>query len=384
MTPVNALFGKPAAVAASLALGALFLSAGWATLPTRHAAATVSYQLAAPMDGTPAASAAAPAATPIPVPVFLMQPDHATMRSGTGLLRPDGRVDITLFDPSDPRLIHGSEALLFNTEFRVLWLLATDEERARLWRGIEEVGRGLRTAMDGILESPEFTGEYRDALQEIGRMAIEEAWRAPSTRATYEEFLRSAEPMLHDTVGRDLKAIAMKQVEPLVWNLIGANVGMALDPFRSQSWDLGPVDQAVDAILREAREAGLVNRAARQLADSWQAKAFLKTFAGNVVDALAHQQRLRDVAGRMVNDPRLGAYLKPVSGPAGDLARLAPDLLFGVQAGADLNALAAHTFQGFLTGRGGPLIVMMSARQREDILTLDRYSPRILLHAVPQ
>lgn len=86
----------------------------------------------------------------------------------------------------------------------------------------------------------------------------------------------------------------------------------------------------------------------------------------------------------MVNDPRLGAYLKPVSGPASDLARLAPDLLFGVQAGADLNALAAHTFQGFLTGRGGPLIVMMSARQREDILTLDRYSPRILLHAVPQ
>lgn len=151
-------------------------------------------------------------------------------------MQPDGRVDITLFDPSDPRLIHGSEALMFNTEFRVLWLLATDEERARLWRGIEEVGRGLRTAMDGILESPEFTGEYRDALQEIGRMAIEEAWRAPSTRATYEEFLRSAEPMLHDIVGRDLKAIATKQVEPLVWNLIGANVGMALDPFRSQSW----------------------------------------------------------------------------------------------------------------------------------------------------
>ena len=376
MTSRNALFGRPATVAASLALGALFLSAGWSTLPTRHAAATVSYELAAPLDGMASGS--------LTLPVFLMQPDHSTLRCGTALLQRDGRVDITLFDPSDPRLIQGSEALLFNTEFRVLWLLATDEERTQLWRGFEEVGRGLRTAIDAILQSPEFTGEYHNELQEIGRMAIEEAWRAPSTRATYEDFMRSAEPMLQDTVGRDLKAIALKQAEPLVWNLIGANVGAVMDPFSSQSWDLSPVDQAIEAILREARERGLVQRAVQRLAESWQAKAFLKTFAGNVVDALAHQPRLREVAGRMVNDPRLGAYLKPVAGPAADLARLAPDLLFGVQAGADLNALAAHTFQGFLTGRGGPFIVLMGARQREEILRLDRYSPRILLHGVPQ
>lgn len=370
---VNVLFGRPASVIASLALAVLFLSAGRATLPTRAQPPSLSYRV--PESATPVAETPA-------LPVFLLQANHATLRSGTARIRADGAVDITLYDPSDPRLIQGSEAVLFNTDLRVLWLLATDEERTALRDGVQTVGRGLRDAIQTVLRSPEFTDEYRDELKDIGRQIIEEAWRAPATRAAYDELLRSTEPLLYEVAGREVKAIVVKQIEPMVWNLVSANMSVALDVFHSQPWDFSPVEHAMDAIQRDVRERGTLQRALQQVLDSWQAKAFLQTVAGTVMDAAAESPRLRDVAGRMINDPRLGAYFSPLSGPVADLARLAPDILFGVQPGADLNALAAFTFQGFITGRPGQFIVLMNPQQRADILRLDSFSPRPLLHSV--
>ncbi|MCW2249376.1 hypothetical protein M2352_005036 [Azospirillum fermentarium] len=373
MRIVNVLFGRPAAVIASLALAALFLSAGRATLPTRAQPPSLGYRV-------PETAAAVAEASGLPV--FLLQANHATLRSGTARIGAGGAVDITLYDPSDPRLIHGSEAVLFNTDLRVLWLLATDEERTALREGLQTVGRGLRDAVEAVLRSPEFTGAYRDELKDIGRQIIEDAWRAPATRAAYDEMIRSTEPLLHEAAGREVKAIVVKQIEPMVWNLISANMGVALDVFHSQPWDFSPVEHAMDAIQREVRERNVLQRALQQVLDSWQAKAFLQTVAGAVMDAAADNPRLRDVAGRMVNDPRLGTYFAPVSGPVADLARLAPNILFGVQPGVDLNALAAFTFQGFISGRPGQFIVLMSPQQREDILRLDSFSPRPLLHSV--
>ncbi|PWC31251.1 hypothetical protein [Azospirillum sp. TSO35-2] len=369
------MFSRTASVIASLALGGLFLAAGWATVPTRGASPTITFQVRDPGDIAPGGE---------PVPVFLMRSDRSTLRAGTAHGRPDGKIGVTLFDPADPRLIQSSEAVLLNADIRVLWLLASDEERAELWRGVQAVGRGLREAIDTVLASPEFVNDYRNDLTDIGRQAIEDAWRAPETRAAYDEFLRSAEPMLHDLIGRDLKGIVLKRVEPMIWDLIGANMGAMVDVFRSKPWDLSPIDQTIESIQREVRDRGVLEKTAQRLFESWQAKAFLQTFAGAVMDAVARDTRVRDVLGRLVTDPRLSASLTPLAKPVGELGRLAPNVLFGVHPHADLNAIAAYTFRGLLTGEGGQLIILMSAQQREAMLRLDQFAPRPLLHSVPQ
>ncbi|HYH37430.1 MAG TPA: hypothetical protein VD860_04345 [Azospirillum sp.] len=369
-TKFGVMFGRPAAMAASIGLSVLFLAAGWATLPTRNPPATWVYRLP-----DPGAAAAADA-----IPVFIMRPDRSTLRAGQANIKADGHIDVTLYDPSDPRLIEGSEGLLFNADLRVLWLMASEEERAQLQRGLEKLGRGLRDALDAVLRSPEFNEDYRGALTEIGRETIEAAWRDPRTKAAYEELLRSAEPVLREAVGRDLKAIVMKRAEPLLWEMVSANVGSLFSVFHAHQWDLTPVEQALDAIQRDVRERALIEKTAQRILDSWQAKDFLRTFAGNVVDAVARDTRLKDVLARLLTDQRLGPYLSAASQPAGELARMTPQVLFGVHPQTDLNALAAYTFRGFVTGRPGPLIILMSAQRREEILALDRQSPRPLLH----
>lgn len=364
------------AMAASLALAVLFLAAGWATLPTRGAPPTWVYRLPDPggilSDGEE-------------MPVFIMRPDRSTLRAGLARAKADGRIDVSLYDPSDPRLIQGSEGVLFNGDLRVLWLLASDAERKQLQAGLEALGHGFREAVDAVLGSPEFNDDYRNLLKDIGRETIEAAWHDPETRAAYDELLRSAEPVLRDVVGRDLKGIVLKRAEPLVWDMLSANVGTLLNVFQSSSsWDVSPLEQAMEAIQRDVRERGLIEKTGQRILDSWQAKAFVQTFAGNVVDAVARDGRIKDVLGRMLTDQRLSPYLTPLSKPAGELARLTPNVLFGVHPQSDLNAIAAYTFRGFVTGRPGQLIILMSAQHREEMLRLDRYSPRLLLHGAPQ
>ena len=374
---VNVMFGRPAAVLASLGLSILFLAAGWATLPTRSAPPTWTYRLQDPITD----AGAEPRGEA--VPVFIMRQDRSTLRAGLAHPQADGRIDVMLFDPGDPTLIQGSEALLFNADLRVLWLLASDAERAELWRGLDALGRGLRDAVDAVMRSPEFD-EYRTVLKDIGRETIEAAWRDPGTKTAYDELVRSADPVLREAVGRDLKAIVLKRAEPMLWDMLSANVGTLLNVFHTQQWDFAPLEGALEAIQRDVRERGLVEKTAQRILDSWQAKAFLQTFAGNVVDAVGRDPRLKEVLGRLFTDARLGPYMAPLSRPAGELARMTPSVLFGVHPHSDLNAIAAYIFRGFITGRPGQLIIMMSAQHREQMLRLDRYSPRPLLHSVSQ
>ena len=361
-------------MAASIGLSVLFLSAGWATLPTRNAPANWTYRLPEP-------GAVAEGET---LPVFIMRADRSTLRAGQARATADGRIDVTLYDPSDPRLIQGSEGVLFSADLRMLWALASEKERAQLQLSLENLGRGLRDAVDAVLHSPEFNNDYRTELKDIGRETIEAAWHDPATRAAYDELARSAEPVLREAVSRDLKAIVMKRAEPMLWDMLSANVGTMLNVFHAPAWDLTPVEQALEAIQRDVRERALVEKTAQRILDSWQAKAFLQTFAGNVVDALARDPRIKDVLGRLFTDQRLGPYLAPASKPAGELARLTPHVLFGVQPHSDLNAVAAYTFRGFVTGRPGQLIILMSAQQRTEMMRLDRFGPKPLLHgAIP-
>ena len=386
-------FGRKWAVAASLGLACLYLAAGQATLPRRDMPATWTYHL--PPDRVvkefPGLAGDLPvthpgradADGPLDLPVYIMRGDRATLRAGMARVDETGRFDISLYNPSDPQLIQGSEAVMFNADFRVLWLLAAEADRARLHDIFTELGFGVRDAIDAVLHSPEFISEYRPALKDISLSAVTTAWNHPSTRTAYEEFARAAEPILRDTVERDLRAIISKRAEPAVWEMLSANVGALMTLFMSPSWDTSPLEQALDDIQREIRDRGLLTKAATQLLESWQARDFIRIFSGNVMDSLAADPRTKDVLGRMVTDDRLAGYLGPAAVPAAKLGRRLPDVLFGIHPSTDLNAIAAYSFRSFLTGDANKLVILMSPQHRDEMLRLDRRAPRVLMHGAP-
>ncbi|AWK85720.1 hypothetical protein [Azospirillum thermophilum] len=362
--------------AASAGLLALFAAAGMAALPLRTATATWSFSPAVPMDRT-----LEPTVAGSGIPVLTLRPDRTTIRSGYARQEDDGRIRVTLYDPSDPLLARASEAVLFFADIRTLWMLATEAERSELRQGFDRLGAAMRQSADAILRSPEFTREYRPALQESARDAFDKAWRAPATRAAYDEMMRAAEPIVRDTAMREIRPLVMRRLDGLIWEILQANVGAVLDVFNARPWNTAPLEQALEAAMRDVREFGVLERMAGAIVETRQTKLFLQTFANGMMDALAADPRVEATVMRLVTDPRMGVHLAPVGQPVGELSRMAPRILFGVRADADLNALAAYAFHGFINGRTGPVVILMSPQQRDEMLRLDPRAPKLLVRS---
>lgn len=355
---------------------ALFAMAGIAALPLRGSLTSWTFALAVPEPVKP--EPVAPNAT---IPVLTLRPDRTTIRSGFAGVLSDGRIRVTLYDPGDPALAKASEAALFNADLRTLWMLATDAERSELRQGFSRLGAAVRQAADETLRSPEFNDEYRPMLQEVARTAVEKAWRMPTTVAAYEEMTRAAEPQIRDTLSREVRPLVMRRLDGLLWDMVQANVGSVFDVFGQRQWNTAPLEMALEAAIRDIRELSVVERMTGHIVANRQTKAFIQVFAGNVMDALATDPAVETVLMRLVTDPRMTKFLAPLAQPAGDVSRMAPRILFGVRANADLNAMSAYSFNGFLNARTGPVVILMSPEQRDQMLLLDPRAPKLLVRS---
>lgn len=364
------------AALASLGMVALFTMAGMAALPLRGSLTTWTFVPAIPDAARPD-----PVTSNASIPVLTLRPDHTTIRSGFAGILPDGRIRVTLYDPGDPLLAQASEAALFNADLRTLWMLATDAERAELRQGFSRLGAAVRQAADETLRSPEFNDEYRPALQEIVRTAVERAWRMPTTAAAYDEMMRAAEPVIRDTLSREVRPLLVRRLDGLLWDMVQANVGTMFDVFGQRQWNTAPLELALEAAIRDIRELSVVERMTGHIVANRQTKSFIQIFAGNVMDALATDPAVEAILMRLVTDPRMTKFLAPLAQPAGDISRMAPRILFGVRANADLNAMSAYSFNGFLNARTGPVVILMSPEQRDQMLLLDPRAPRLLVRS---
>ncbi len=357
---------------ASLCLLALFVAAGMAALPLRGASPNLSFVPVSPETLPPLNGV---------FPVLTLRADRSTIRSGYASRDPDGRIRVTLYDPYEPLLAEASEGMLFSADLRALWLLATDEERARLRAGVNTLALSLRQSVDAILHSPEFTNDYRPLLQDAARSAIETAWKQPSTRAAYDEMLRGAEPILRDVAAREVRPLLLRRLDGLLWDIVQANVGTVFSVFNARPWNMAPIEQAVEAALRDMRDQGVLERGVAQVIETRQTKAFLQLFAGNAIDALAADHRIEETLLRLATDPRMARYLAPMGPASSDLSLMAPRILFGTREGGDLNAVAAYTFNGLVGGHPGPVVILMTPQQRDAMLSVDSSVPKILVRS---
>ena len=180
---------------------------------------------------------------------------------------------------------------------------------------------------------------------------------------------------------REIRPLLIRRFDGVVWDILQANLGTVLDVFNARPWNTAPLEQAFEGAMRDIREMGVIERMVANLFETRQTKAFLQIFAGNAMDVLVADRRVEDTIVRLATDPRMTAYLTPMGGPANELSLIGPRILLGVREGSDLNAMAAYTFNGLIAGRPGPVLILMSPEQRDEMLRLDYRAPQILVRS---
>ena len=315
-------------------------------------------------------------------PVFVLRENGLAVRFGNAVAAGEGAIRIGFYDPLDPLLAHATEPVSLPADPRLLWLLASSEERRSLREAIGDLGRVLPHTALSMINSPEFTDFYRDRLIQRIRADIETAWQATRTSGAWQELLRGYEPIMRDAASRDLRPIIENRFRNVPMRMLRANALQFLDPFHDAQWNMAPVEEALQAALLEVRERGLPERTVGRLLQAPPTTEFLRALTEAVTTQFAQDIALRDLLAEMVSDERFRPYLGNLIARTMDLARLAPRLLISLHGSTDLNPVASFVIRTLVSGRNDRVVVFMSPAQRDAMLALDPDGVRPLARAV--
>ena len=371
----------------SAALVALFVALGWSAMPLGAALRPSTGLLVDPLVD----QAADDPACGVAAAVFALRADGTAVRFGdartddpagsgatSGHDAACGAIRLKLYDPLDPLLEDATEAVSLPGDARLLWLLASDDERRRLRAMAADLAAGLSESAVTILRSPEFVADYRDRLTEIVQSALLRAWRDTRTETAWTELLAACDPLLREVAQRELRPIAARHFDGIAARLLQANAITLIDVFHDRDWDAAPVEQALKAMAAELRDREIPERTAAKLLGAPEATHFLRVVLGVAGDTLLHSQDLIDLLARAAVDPRFRPALSAAMGPAGRLARTAPKLLLALHGSTDLNLVAPFVIRAMVGGRQDRVVVLMSAAQRREIEAVDAGAMRRL------
>jgi hypothetical protein len=314
-------------------------------------------------------------------PVFVLRENGTAVRFGNAETTPDGAVRVGFYDPLDPLLAHATEPVSLPGDPRLLWLLASADERRALRAGSADLAQALSQSVFAVLRSPEFVADYRDRFVQLLRADLETAWRNTRRSGAWQDLLRGYEPILRETASGELRPILESHFRNVPMRMLRANAWQMIDPFHSADWNMVPIEDALQAAWQEVRERDIPERTASRMLQAPPTLAFLRVFVDAMAGELAHDKALKDLVGEMVFDERFRPYLDEASERAMDFARIGPRLLVSLHGSTDLNPVASFVIRTLVSGRLDRVVVFMSPAQRDELMALDPDSVRPLVRA---
>jgi hypothetical protein len=342
----------------SLALILVFAILGWSVLPVRAIGALT---LNDPGDS----------AATVGAPVFALRLDGIATLFGEAVQGPDGRIEVTFYDKTDPILLSATQAVSLPGDFRLLWLLASENERRQLREMVSATIIGASDTASAILQSPDFASDYRPRLVDVIQAAMLASWQSTRTQQAWAELLQACEPPLRDVVVREVRPIVASRFDGVPSRLLYDNLGKLIPLFGSGDWDLDAVEQAIQSTLIEAQGRGIPERTLRRLLGLQEVRRFLQIFLAATSDQLVHDPALPDLVARLSTDARFRPALAHVAEPAAMLARAAPRLMVSLHGSTDLNLVASFVIHTLAAGRTDRVIVLMSDAQLREIDAID-------------
>ena len=352
----------------SIALAALLGALGWSALPANVTRAGSALSLRDPL----AARAS------IATPVFVLRDSGVAVRFGNASMLPGGVIRVGFYDPLDPLLIRATEAVSLPGDARLLWLLASPSERQSLRDDTADLAVAVSHAAFDIVRSPEFKADYRDRLVQLLRTDLQHAWQETQQNGAWQALLRGYEPILRETASSELRPIIESHFRGVPMRMLKANALTMINPFSGDSWNMVPVEEALQQAVQEIRDRGVPEHTAARLIDAPPTTDFLRVFLDAMGAQLAGDTALKDLLGQMVFDERFRPYLDGVTAQAMALGRAAPRLLVSLHGSTDLNSVAASVIRTMITGTPDRVVVFMSAEQRDEVQALDPGAPHML------
>jgi hypothetical protein len=356
---------------ASLVLLCIGVALGLSALPSDLAGADSALRL---VDAQRGGAGIAPA-------VFVLRDDGVAVRFGNADITPAGIIRVGLYDPLEPLLGRATEAVSLPADARLLWLLASPPER----QGLRDRTAALAVALTGglrdMLASPEFAESYRDRFMTVFKSATRDAWQATQDNGAWRALMRGSEPILRETLVRDVRPLMERHFRSVPMALLRANAMAIVDPFTDRTWNMQPVEDALKAGLAELRDRDVAERTISRLFDSPATAEFLRGFQDTLARKLAHSVELQNLIAEMLFDERLRPYVAEAVGRAYELGRAAPRLLISLRGSTDLNLVASTVIRTTIGGRPDRVVLFMSPAQRDEIMTLDRTAAHVLSRA---
>jgi hypothetical protein len=347
--------------ALSLVMLGVFLGLGWTSLPANLAGAQTALRLQDQQAGD----------SGIGIAVFVLREDGDALRFGNAEMEAPGIVRVGLYDPLDPLLSQATVAVSLPGDGRLLWLLASPEERSALRDKAAALVVSLSHSGAEIARSEPFRAEYRDRFLQILNNAVQQAWQASRTSGAWQDLLRSYQPILRQVASRDLRPIIERNFQGVALRMLKVNALGMIDPFHERPWNMEPIEQALQDSIQEVRNREIPEQTVLRMLDAPQTAAFLRIFIGVAGETLAHDTSLQDLLGQMVYDPRFRPHMEPAMDRLLDLGRTAPRLLISLHGSTDLNLVAAAAIRTTLSGRPDRVVVFMSPHQRDELMALD-------------
>jgi hypothetical protein len=354
-----------------MALVVLFVFLGLSALPRDVTATSSALTVRDPVGNGPGFGSS----------VFVLRENGTAVRFGNATPTADGAVRIGFYDPLDPLLANATEPVSLPGDPRLLWLLASPEERQALRSGTAELAQALSQSVFAVLRSPEFVSDYRDRFVQFLRADLETAWRITRRGGAWQDLLRGYEPILRETASGDLRPIIESHFRGVPMRMLRANAWQIIDPFHDADWNMLPIEDALQAAWQEVREREIPERAAGRMLQAPPTLAFLRAFVDAMASELAHDTALRDLVAEMVLDERFRPYLSDAFERAMDLSRIGPRLLISLHGSTDLNPVASFVIRTLVSGHLDRVVVFMSPAQRDAIMAIDPSSVRPLVRA---
>ncbi len=352
------LGGYSRQVPISVALLVVFTLLGWSVLPVR---ATGALRLTDPM-GT---------ANHIGTPVFALRPNGVAVLFGEATHAGDGGIEVALYDRTDPVLLNATQAISLPGDLRLLWLLASEDERRQLRAMASAMIVGASDTAVSILQSPEFVADYRPSLLNAIQSAMLAAWYDARAQDAWATLVQACEPSLREMVVHEIRPIVASRFEGVPVRMLHDNLGKLIPVFGGGAWDLDAAEQAMQASIAEARARGIPERALQHLAALPEVRAFLQIFLTTAGERLMRDPVLPALLARLSTDARFRPALAHIIDPGAMLARTAPRLMVSLHGSTDLNLVASFVIHTMAAGRTDRVIVLMSDAQYREIDAID-------------
>ena len=347
---------------ASLVLLVLAFAVGLNCLPRRPTQLAAAIDLSDQQRGGAGIAAA----------VFALRDNGAAVRFGNAELTDQGLIRVGFYDSLDPLLATATEAVSLPADARLLWFLASNQERQALRDKAAFLAVAMTRGVRDVLGSPEFATSYRDRFMDVFQASTRKAWQVTQDSGAWRALLRSYDPILRELTARDVRPTIERHFRSVPLAMLTANAIGFIDPFREHPWNMQPIENALKAAVQEMRDRDVPERAFMRLMEAPQTVEFLRVFQDELVKATMHDPALQDLLAEMAFDERFQPYVAEALSRANDLGRAGPRLLVSLHGSKDLNLVASTVVRTTVSGRPDRVVVFMNPAQRDEIAALDR------------